>query len=112
MLISAKFCKQTLNVGRMACVRLKSTAASSQVTAASAEAADAEMATDLLQFPFSFARVGNFAQEAPQLGNQYTQDTLVRAFLKRYVPAEVFHYLLAESMFAGFSGSVMPLTLV
>ena len=88
MLKSTKFCRQSLNVYKQACTRLKSTPASVGTTLSSAEMADTEMSTDF-QFPFASARVGSFAQEPPQLGNQYSQDSLLRSFLKRHIPAQV-----------------------
>ena len=75
-------------VCRRLCVYQKSTAALDSSTLSSAELADSEIATDL-RFPFASAKVGNFAQEPPQLGNQYTQDPLLRSFLKRHTPEEV-----------------------
>ena len=39
---------------------------------------------------FSGSRTGNFTQEAPELGNQYTADPLLPAWLKRHLPRDVF----------------------
>ncbi|KAL8615297.1 hypothetical protein ACOMHN_040287 [Nucella lapillus] len=45
------------------------------------------MATEWMS-PFASAKLGSFVQEAPQLGNQYTQDSLLRSFLKRNIPQQ------------------------
>lgn len=88
MLKSARLCRNRFSIYKRTCVSLKSTSASARATLSSAELAEAEMAT-ALRFPFASAKVGSFAQEPPQLDNQYTQDSLLRSFLTRHVPAEV-----------------------
>ncbi|XP_052253035.1 acyl-CoA dehydrogenase family member 11-like isoform X2 [Dreissena polymorpha] len=40
-------------------------------------------------FPFARARLGTFFQDAPKLGNQYIEDSLLRSYLKRHVPKQV-----------------------
>uniref|UniRef100_A0A4W3I6J0 Uncharacterized LOC103184399 n=1 Tax=Callorhinchus milii TaxID=7868 RepID=A0A4W3I6J0_CALMI len=40
--------------------------------------------------PFSGTCVGTFFQEQPELGNQYLQDALLRSYLRRHLPAEMF----------------------
>ncbi|KAK7087897.1 acyl-CoA dehydrogenase family member 11-like [Littorina saxatilis] len=87
MLKSARLCRNSFSIYKRTCVSLKSTSASARATLSSAELAEAEMAT-ALRFPFASAKVGSFAQEPPQLDNQYTQDSLLRSFLTRHVPAE------------------------
>ncbi|KAL8606019.1 hypothetical protein ACOMHN_024524 [Nucella lapillus] len=53
------------------------------------------MATEWMS-PFASAKLGSFAQEAPQLGNQYTQDSLLRSFLKRNIPQQSLAEIKAD----------------
>jgi len=39
--------------------------------------------------PFATAKIGQFFQEQPQLGNQFTEDTTLQNYLKRHLPAQV-----------------------
>lgn len=39
--------------------------------------------------PFARARLGSFVQGAPLLANQYLEDSLLRSYLKRYVPNQM-----------------------
>lgn len=41
------------------------------------------------QLPFSGARIGQFFQAEPQLGNQYEMDYALKSYLTRVMPAEV-----------------------
>uniref|UniRef100_A0A4X2KVM2 Acyl-CoA dehydrogenase family member 11 n=1 Tax=Vombatus ursinus TaxID=29139 RepID=A0A4X2KVM2_VOMUR len=40
--------------------------------------------------PFARARIGTFFQGQPRLGNQYLEDALLRGYLKRQLPTQVF----------------------
>ncbi|XP_076452464.1 acyl-CoA dehydrogenase family member 11-like [Babylonia areolata] len=91
MLTSTKFFKRSFNVYKRtrACISRNPTSASATMSSAEPEMADREMATNLkLTLPFASARLGRFTQEAPQLGNQYTQDSLLRSYLRRHIPAQ------------------------
>lgn len=39
--------------------------------------------------PFATAKIGNFFQSGPELKNQYTQDALLKSYLRRHVPDKV-----------------------
>ncbi|KAK7483393.1 hypothetical protein BaRGS_00025333 [Batillaria attramentaria] len=93
---------RSMNILRRYSGNKKSTSAPANVLSSS-EALDAEVGE--MQnpglwlrnsIPFARARVGNFVQEPPQLGNQYTQDTLLRSFLKRHVPEQYLAEIEAD----------------
>lgn len=91
-MLSSRNILKTVGIWRRACTSMKSTPAYNtepKVLSFSevANTENLEMSNDF-KFPFAFAKVGNFAQDAPQLGNQFTQDSLLRSFLKRHIPAK------------------------
>ena len=48
--------------------------------------------SDNIEIPFQQAKIGQFLQDPPILGNQYQQDTLLKSYMKRCFPKEVrFH---------------------
>uniref|UniRef100_A0A8C5LVP1 Acyl-CoA dehydrogenase n=1 Tax=Leptobrachium leishanense TaxID=445787 RepID=A0A8C5LVP1_9ANUR len=42
-----------------------------------------------LRMPFSHAKIGNFFQERPKLGNQFLEDALLQGYLKKHLPPVV-----------------------
>ncbi|XP_060085995.1 acyl-CoA dehydrogenase family member 11-like [Ylistrum balloti] len=40
--------------------------------------------------PFAKARIGNFFQEKPSLGNHYREDHALQSYLKRHIPSDIF----------------------
>ncbi|ESO97931.1 hypothetical protein LOTGIDRAFT_228445 [Lottia gigantea] len=40
--------------------------------------------------PFAHAKIGNFFQEKPELGNQFVEDSLLQSYLKRNIPQELY----------------------
>ncbi|KAK6192103.1 hypothetical protein SNE40_003641 [Patella caerulea] len=40
--------------------------------------------------PFAHAKIGQFFQDKPLLGNQFSEDTVLQSYLQRYVPKEIY----------------------
>lgn len=50
--------------------------------------------------PFNQAKYGEFNQEEPVLGNQFTEDALLQRYLKRNIPSEVcyLHFVVYSNL--------------
>ncbi|XP_069134564.1 acyl-CoA dehydrogenase family member 11-like [Argopecten irradians] len=46
--------------------------------------------SNLYVVPFARAKVGNFFQEKPSLGNHYREDQTLHSYLKRHIPSDIF----------------------
>ncbi|XP_059155974.1 acyl-CoA dehydrogenase family member 11-like [Physella acuta] len=46
--------------------------------------------------PFASAKIGNFFQSGPELKNQYTQDSLLKSYLRHHVPDKHFSIINAD----------------
>ena len=73
---------------RLLSVRQKSTVVSSKLDTPPLNQTD-DVKRTTLEIPFARAKVGPFFQEAPTLGNQFSQDPTLQGYLKRYMPKEV-----------------------
>jgi len=49
--------------------------------------------------PFARAKIGNFFQARPLLGNQYLEDKTLESYLKRHIPSSVNCILITHSVF-------------